>query len=118
MKIFGWISGTFYSLLMVGLVFNYILFNRALTKVLGESYQVSEVSREALILFAVMVTSYILRTLFLYGQGNYRTIIGSWNIRIELQLVLWPIFDFLAIGPVLLMHHKNFAIAKTGVTFV
>lgn len=64
-----------------------------------------------------MVTSYILRTLFLYGEGNYRNIIKSSDLRLELQFVLWPIFDFLAIVPVLLMHHKNFKLQKTIVVF-
>lgn len=41
-------------------------------------------------------------------QGKYQTLVTSQFARQESEYILWPIFDFLVIVPILLMHRKNF----------
>lgn len=41
-------------------------------------------------------------------QGEYQSLITSQFVRQETEYILWPLFDFLVIVPILLMHRKNF----------
>jgi hypothetical protein len=56
----------------------------------------------------VLVVCYTLRTIFLFGQGDYYRVVKQKFWRMEIEIVFWAFFDLMALGPVLLMHQKNF----------
>ncbi len=59
-------------------------------------------------MFGVLVTSYVVRTVFLYMQGHFTLVVKSMHWRTELEYVTWTLFDLMAIVPILMMHRKNF----------
>ena len=84
----------------VSWITQFIRFNLALNRVY-EGTQVHPVTNFARWLFMVMVSGYTLPAIL-------RVAIRSQYLKVELELVSWPIFDFLAIIPNLLMHYQNF----------
>lgn len=84
MKMLGIISGVFYSALTVSLIGSYIGLNRSLkNKFKGD--QVSQLSRSINLMFLLLVTSFTLRTIFLFIEGRYYLFIKQMFWRLELQ---------------------------------
>ena len=70
MKILGIISGIFYSVLTACLIGSYIVLHRSLrNKFKGQ--QVGDLSKSINLMFFVLVTSFTLRTIFLFFEGHY-----------------------------------------------
>ena len=107
MEVLGWITGTLYTILTLCLITTYIVLNKQLNQIFDKSTS-REVFKSINMLFGVLVASYTLRTLFLYFQGHYRLVIHQKFVRLEGELILWPLFDFMCLIPILLMHRKNF----------
>lgn len=103
----GWISGSFYTLLTLCLIATYVVLNKQLKQIFDSSVS-KEVFKSINLLFGVLVASYTLRTLYSYFEGHYRQVIKSKFGRLEGELILWPLFDFMCLIPILLMHRKNF----------
>lgn len=41
-------------------------------------------------------------------QGHYYKFVKSEFWRIELEIILWTFLDFMALCPILIIHHQNF----------
>jgi hypothetical protein len=109
METLGKLSGSYYGILSLSLVITYVKLNLALKS--GFSHEVSDIILKSLnILFGVLVVSYVLRTIFLYLQGTFHTFIKSYDVRFELELLLWPIFDFMCFVPIFIMQRKNYTV--------
>lgn len=74
MEIMGSISGIFYSVLTISLVASFVLLNRAL-KNRFQSEEMIQLSKAINFLFLVLVISFALRTLFLFGEGHYEGLV-------------------------------------------
>lgn len=81
-------------------IVQFVRFNLALNRVF-EGTKVNPVSNVARWLFFVMVMGYAVPTVI-------RIFVNSEYLKVELELVSWPIFDFLAITPNLILHLKSF----------
>lgn len=66
----GVMSGIFYSILTIMLIIAYYKLNKTLKKRF-QSEEKEQFSRVINILFLVLVISFTLRTLFLFGEGHY-----------------------------------------------
>lgn len=97
LRILAWISGTYYLVVAASWITQFIRFNIALRKVF-EGTQIHPVSNFARWLFLVMVSGYTLPAIM-------RVVIRNDYLKVELELVSWPVFDFLAIIPNLLLHY-------------
>jgi hypothetical protein len=104
----GKISGSYYGILSLALIIAYAKLNCSLRRRFSNDVS-GGVMRSLNTLFGVLVVSYVLRTVFLFMQGTYHFYIKSWAARFELELIVWPVFDFLCFIPIFLMHHKNFS---------
>lgn len=65
---------------------------------------ISHVTKQIRQLYFMLITSYIIRTVFLAFSGNFVKIIESSSVRLELEFCFWPLLDCLAIIPILVMH--------------
>ena len=74
MEIMGSISGIFYSVLTISLVASFVLLSRAL-KNRFQSEEMIQLSKSINFLFLVLVISFTLRTLFLFGEGHYEGLV-------------------------------------------
>lgn len=108
MTILGVTAGTLYSVLTVLMIVAYVLVYKQLQATLAGHNQMQEVSRNITTLFFITLVAYILRTLFLYGQGQYYRFIKSQFLRLELEMTVWSILDFMTIVPNLILHWRNF----------
>jgi len=79
----GVTGGFFYSLLTILMVVSYYYLNRALKKRF-QSDELNQLSRAINILFFMLVLSFTLRTLYLFGEGNYSKEIHKEFWRIQL----------------------------------
>jgi hypothetical protein len=104
----GKISGSYYGILSIALIATYAKLNYSLKRRFNDVSGV--IMRSINILFGVLVVSYVIRTIFLYCQGSFHKYIKSYMWRFELELVFWPVFDFLCFVPIFLMHRKNFSV--------
>lgn len=111
MRKLGIISGTYYVLLTTLLIIVYIMLNRTLRKNFSNQ-AAKEILNSVNMFFGVLVVSYTLRTAFLFFQGHYYLFIKKYFVRMELELCVWPLFDFLAIIPIFLIHYKNYSYKK------
>ena len=107
MKVLGGVGGFFYALLTLTLILSFIKLNKSMKKRF-HNVELINLSRSINLLFFVLVVSFTLRTFFLLFEGRYQYIVHQEYWRLQLQLILWPFFDFLALCPILVMHHKNF----------
>ena len=103
----GWVSGFLYTILTISLVLSYFYLQKAF-KATFEVEVVAKLSKTVNRLFLILVVCYTLRTIFLFGQGDYYRYVKKKFWRLELEIILWAIFDLMALGPVLMMHQKNF----------
>jgi hypothetical protein len=111
LQILGIVSGVFYTVLTVGLIGSYIGLNRSLKRKF-KSEQIRELSMSINLMFLLLVTSFTLRTIFLFFEGHYYLFVEQMFWRNELQQILWPCFDLMALCPILFMHQKNFGHAS------
>ena len=74
MVMMGGIGGFFYSLLTIFLVISFYYLNRALKKRF-QSEDMNQLSKAINSLFLVLVISFALRTIFLFGEGHYETLV-------------------------------------------
>lgn len=111
----GWIAGALYTMLSFSIIVTYIYLLKALKKQLSYS-QMQEISRNLTCLFLVLVFSYTIRTVILIGQGEWHFIVKQKYIRLEFEFVAWPVLDFMAIIPNLVMHKRNFSENKPTTT--
>jgi len=110
MKIFGITTATFYAILVFVMSICYYYLN----KTLKEYTHNSLVQLRNMIgrLFCVLLLSYIIRSLFLDFEGQYRNWIKSIWWRNEIQLIIWVILDIMTLVPILAMHYLNFTKIK------
>lgn len=111
MKLLGGIGGFFYALLTLTLILSFIKLNKSMKKRFL-NVELINLSKSIHLLFLVLVVSFTLRTIFLLFEGHYQYFVYQEYWRLQLQLVLWPFFDFLALCPILVMHHKNFGTVR------
>ena len=111
MRLLGGIGGFFYALLTLTLILSFVKLNKSMRKRFLNA-ELRNLSKSINLLFLVLVVSFTLRTLFLLFEGRYQFIIHQQYWRLQLQLILWPFFDFLALCPILVMHHKNFGATR------
>lgn len=74
MELMGGISGFYYSLLTVSLIASYYYLRKTLHKRF-ESHELTELSKVINTLFLVLVISFSLRTILLFGEGHYENLV-------------------------------------------
>ena len=70
MKILGIVSGVFYSVLTVCLIGSYIVLHQSLRSKF-KGHHIGELSKSINLMFLVLVTSFTMRTIFLFFEGHY-----------------------------------------------
>lgn len=73
----GYTSGSYYTVLTILLIFFYYKLHSALLTQLQGQYESTSLFKSIQSYFLLMAMGYIVRTLFLYGQGQYHKFIHS-----------------------------------------
>jgi hypothetical protein len=71
MVVLGVTTGTIYGILTGFMIYAYVRVYRQLQIMIAAKMRVSDISRNVRQLFFVTLVSYVLRTVYLYGQGFY-----------------------------------------------
>lgn len=107
-SVFGTITATFYTLLVISMIVSYYYLNKSLKdfKIMSLDRLKNTINTQ----YAVLTIGFFLRAALLDGFGFYT--FASLFARVETQQVVWCVFDMLALVPILVIHNYNFKIPE------